>query len=77
MYLDIVTFAKASGKSISTVRRSVKDGKINYKRQGGKIFILTDSAFIDEMAVFSVNDLKRALIDKELIEELKKVKNIK
>lgn len=68
-WLSIVEYSQITGISISTIRRRIKNEKIEYQSIGGKYFINHDNTESEEPAVLSSEDLMLRLE----IDRLKKV----
>jgi len=44
-WLSILDYAQFSGRSISTIRRYIKSGRLKTKQEGGKFFIFVAGTF--------------------------------
>lgn len=75
VWLSIFDYSKVSGKSISTIRRYIKSGRVSVKKEDGKYLILSDKeaedcAYSKEQQ--QIEFLKQQLIiAREEISELK------
>ena len=78
-WLAILEYAHKTGKSISTLRRYIKSGKVEYKLEGGKYFILFDESNLlkTNSQANEAKELEQALKKKEdEINELKMLINL-
>ena len=70
-WISIFDYSKASGLSISTVRRRIKDKKVIFKKQNGKFYILsqlpTNPQKNNEKMIQSLREENRKL--RELLSE--------
>jgi cell shape-determining protein MreC len=68
-WLSILEYASYKNKSISTVRRYIKAGRVKYKEENGKYFIWTKNFF---------NEFQNKKEEKEIIQlrfEVERLKN--
>ena len=78
-WVDINEYSRSFGTSISTIRRYIKKGKFDVKKEDGKYLIKVDSAKLQKQAPFALGNekfKKEIRLLQQEINELKMLINI-
>jgi len=73
-WLSILDFAKEKNQSISTIRRSIKAGRVRYKEENGRYLIWVEEIkpSLEKIQELEIEKLKKIVrLQKEEIEDLK------
>jgi hypothetical protein len=74
IWLSILEYATAKKSSISTIRRSIKAGRVKYREENGKYFIFTKNETSSEelKKYLEIENLKKT--NRKLLEEINDLK---
>lgn len=74
-WLSILEYANHKNKSISTVRRYVKAGRVKYKEENGKYFIWDKKYLVDKSKLEEEKEILRLRLENDrLLSENRKLK---
>jgi hypothetical protein len=74
VWLSILEYATVKKSSISTIRRAIKAGRVNYREENGKYFILAKNEISPDERKSSLEIEKLKKINRKLLEDINDLK---